>query len=349
MCADVCCFFSIGFVFENEFINWFNIHDPLVYFWLLPLGIMTASFFQVFNYWCTHIKRFRRLAASRLLQSVFTILCQFLFAFIFGPQSRGLVGGYIIGQFFAVVVLGLFILVEDKRLVSEGINLDAIINQAKRHKKFPLFNSWPSLCDSLRVALPVMFLSNFFGNAVTGYYSIAMRVLWLPSSLLGMSISQVLFKRIADEYNRAGKTGPLIEKVFLGLSVISLPYLVLMLLSPFFFEYIFGPEWKTPGQYALILAPATALMFVVSPLSVTTTACNRQEISAGWQLFALILTAVVLVGSFEVMNVEGFLLALCLNNILLYVVYLILIFKVAGASFHRVMNHRLFFKIKTAY
>lgn len=310
--------------------------------WLLPLSVFFSGIFQTFNYWCVRQKRFRWVALSRLSQSALTVGSQLTAAILWKAHPLGLIGGYVIGQFAAVAALGAFLLKKDRQQLVKKIEFKAMLDQARLHKKFPLFNSWPSLLDSLRGAMPVMFLSGFFGTAVAGYYSLAMRVLWLPSSLLGTSISQVLFQRISEENNKAGKIGPLIEKSFQGLFVIAIPYFFLMLLSPYFFPIIFGSDWQTPGIYAFILAPATALMFIVSPLSITPTACNRQELSAGWQVSAVIITALSLAASRYLMSPQSTIIIYCINNVVLYLLYACLIFYVARAKFRNAFLPRKF-------
>lgn len=327
-------------LFKDFFILFLNFPKANEFVWFIAGSVLFTGFFQTFNYWCTRKKEFRRVAISRLFQSVITIGSQIVFAVSLDTLDTGLISGYILGQFAAASVLGLFIWREEKVFIFKSVKLSKILLQAKLQKKFPLFNSWPSILDSLRGAMPIMFLTSYYGVTVTGYYSLAMRVLWLPSSLLGASISQVLFQRIADENNKTGKPAILVEKSFQGLSLIAIPYLILMLFSPFFFDIIFGSEWNRTGLYALILSPATALMFIVSPLSVTTSACNRQEVSAGWQLSAIILTGISLSISMTMNTAGGSLVFLCINNLLLYTVYAYLIFKVANADFRRVLRIR---------
>ena len=108
----------------------------------------------------------------------------------------------------ATLILGISVFKEQNKYFSfEKKKIVAILETAKKYKKFPMFNSWPSLFDSLRGALPVIFLSSFYGTVSAGYYSLAMRILWLPSSLLGSSISQVLFQKITEEQNEGKYPG----------------------------------------------------------------------------------------------------------------------------------------------
>ena len=337
---SVALIFCSLFFFKDSLERLLTISNDTEIRWLIGLSVLAAGSFQTFNFWCTRQKQFRRIAISRLSQSVVTIVCQIIFAVFLNLQDIGLVVGYVLGQTAAAGILAKFIWSDDKSFIFNNFSFSGMILQARLHKKFPLFNSWPSLIDSLRVALPVMVLSKFFGVTVTGYYSLATRVLWLPSSLIGQSISQVLFQRIAEEHNKTGKTSAIIEKTFMALALLALPYFAIMLLSPFYFEIIFGSGWKIPGIYAMILAPATALMFIVSPLSIAPSACYRQEISALWQLSAIIITAISLFSSLTLNSPEGTLITLSLNNVMLYSIYGYLIFRITHARFRNLIFTR---------
>jgi len=304
--------------------------------WLLPPGLLATGWFQAFTYWAVRKKRFRSVSMARLAQAVSMVGGQLAFALIDRPSPTGLVTGFFLGQLTAAVTLGLQTWSVDRREVRDGLTRRGIKSAAAAYKKYPLLNSWPSFLDSLRMSLPVIFLAKFFGSAAAGYFSVAMRVLWLPSSLLGTALSQAFLQRLAEKKSETGKINEPVEKAFRSMSLIGLPYLVVMLLAPLFFEFIFGAGWRTTGLFALIMAPAASLMFVVSPLSVAILVQNRQELSARWQVGAIMAVALVLGLSLPLDSAPASLIGLCLTNLILYVLYAVLIFRVARTDFRRV-------------
>jgi O-antigen/teichoic acid export membrane protein len=46
-----------------------------------------------------------------------------------------------------------------------------------------------------------------------------------------------------------------------------IPFGILIILGPEIFEFVFGEEWYTSGQFVQILAPSLFMVFLVSPLS----------------------------------------------------------------------------------
>ena len=55
-------------------------------------------------------------------------------------------------------------------------------------------------------------------------------------------------------------------------------YLPIALLSPFFFEFLFGAQWSQAGLLTTILSPLPLVGLIVSPLSRVLLVANRQEI-----------------------------------------------------------------------
>jgi O-antigen/teichoic acid export membrane protein len=103
-----------------------------------------------------------------------------------------------------------------------------------------------------------------------------------------------------------------------------------MFFAPSLFELIFGAEWRVAGVYAQIISPAMAIRFVASPLSIVFSALNRQELSTIWKVIAVVTTPVFLFTSLSFDSPLYSIIFLSINDILLYLLYLIMIFKVSG-------------------
>jgi lipopolysaccharide exporter len=304
--------------------------------WLTPASLLASGLYQALSYWSTRKKQFHRLALTRIVQALVTVSSQFG-AGILLPNAGavGLVGGYVVGQIAALAALGGQIWREDGRFIQNNLNIDRLKQQAAQYQKYPIYGSWPSFLDTLALSLPVLFFTRFYGPTITGYYSLATRVLQMPSSLVGSAISQVFFQNAAEKQAQSGEIHQVVEKVFKWLSLIGILQLIGMIFISFFFEFLFGPEWGIAGEYARILAPAIAVMFVISPLSVALGACNRQELGAMWKVIALLCTGLVLGISLFSGRPEVSLYLLSLSNLILYSFYAYLIFYASGSDFRR--------------
>jgi O-antigen/teichoic acid export membrane protein len=107
------------------------------------------------------------------------------------------------------------------------------------------------------------------------------------------------------------------------------------------FAFVFGEDWRIAGEYTRVLAPAMATRFVCSPLTSIFGASNRQEVAAAWQVTALIVTALGLAASLPFNDPMVTVYALSATTVVLYGFYLVLVFRVAGASFRRAINAKV--------
>ncbi len=316
--------------FAKTIAVWFGIPELASWFWLLPISLFLLGLYQTFNYWSTRNKNFKRLSISRVNQSATGVGCQLGLGVFTNLGAGGLLGGYLFGQFVGTSVLIGQVLREECKTIMTAINRGIMLQQANKYRKYPIYGSWPSFLDNLTISMPVLFFAKFFDSAIVGFYSLGIRLLQMPLSAIGASVSQVFFQRIAEEYNRTGTIHHLVEKAFKRLALISLPILCIMFFAPSLFELIFGAEWRVAGVYAQIISPAMAIRFVASPLSIVFSALNRQELSTIWKVIAVVTTPVFLFTSLSFDSPLYSIIFLSINDILLYLLYLIMIFKVSG-------------------
>lgn len=341
--AGMCILALLGVVFFADTLSsWVGMPELVSWLWLMPISLFLSGLYQAFNYWSTRNKQFKRLSISKVNRAATGGGCQLGLGFLTNLGAGGLLGGYIFGQLAGAGVLIGQVLKNDCKAILDAISRSTMVKQAGKYRKYPIYGSWPSLLNNLTASIPVFFFARFFDSAIVGFYSLGMRILQVPLSLIGMSISQVFFQRIAEEYNRGGMIQPLVQKTFKRLFLLSLPVLCVMLLAPPLFELLFGVEWRIAGVYVQILSPALAIKFVASPLSVVFGVLNRQELATIWKVFSLISTSVFLFASLIFSDPFYSMVFLSINDVFLYLLYLIMIFKVsAGVSIINILKRLL--------
>jgi O-antigen/teichoic acid export membrane protein len=305
--------------------------------WFIPPSLLVIGIYKSFNYWFSRKNQFNQIAISKVSQSTSTVSSQVGIGLLEnGPL--GLIGGQIFGQIVAMLFLVKKFLAENKDQFISNITVFNLKSEAKKFKKHPLYNTWPSLLDSLTLAMPIIFMSNVFGVIITGYYSLAMRVTSIPISIVGSSVAQVILPKLAAEVKNTGEIATIIENTLRKLVFGGLLLLLLLQLSPFVFGAVFGETWKISGLYAQIMAFAVTIRFIVSPLSGVFIVCERQEIIAGWQMGYIASTTVMLSVSSFFSNPIATLLFLVMNDLVLYSIYLVLILKVSKANLANVFK-----------
>ena len=328
----------LGVLFARRWIAFFLKTPELAqWLWLLPLSLLFVGLYQTFSYWTLRRKGFRNMAFSKVAGASSNAITSISFGFFTNLGASGLLGANIFGSFISMLVLMAGVLKGRIEYFIEHFSRAKIIQMAKKYKKFPIYGTWPSFFNNLTIAMPVVFFTKFFDAAITGYYSLGMRIIQLPSSLISTSISQVFHQKIASAQTTTGEISYYVEQVFQKLVFIAIPFLLVMLSAPFWFGILFGQQWAIAGQYAMILAPGVALRFTVSPISIVFGVRNKQDIVAVWKIISSVSTAFFLGISLPFADPKYSLCFLVINDILIYLLYLYLIFKISNASIKRAL------------
>lgn len=170
----------------------------------------------------------------------------------------------------------------------------------KRHWKFPAVVLPSSLIDALAVALPLPVISSLFGTASAGLFLLVMRIATLPAGLISASVADVYHARLSEAYKtKPSQIHTILVDAAKKLGVIGLfIYIPIAVLSPFFFEFLFGAKWSQAGLLTSILSPLPLVGLIVSPLSRLLLVANRTEIKLladivclVFPIFALYLTS----------------------------------------------------------
>ena len=141
--------------------------------------------------------------------------------------------------------------------------------------------------NSVSWQLPAFLLSAFFTPAVVGFYSLGFRLLQLPMSFIGGSISQVFFQRASRALSE-GTLPSLVESVFRMLVIIGMfPILILTIVGSDVFTVIFGKAWAEAGVYAQILSLWAFIWFISSPLTTIYVVVEKHHFGFHYNFFNL--------------------------------------------------------------
>lgn len=220
------------------------------YFWWLPIGVLAVGLYQVFNYWATRRKHYARLSISQGIRSVGVAGAQ-VPAGMLKVGAGGLIGGQIVGQTIATVVLGFQILKEDGRRIWEAVSLAGMRNEAREYSKFPKFTAPQDMVNSISQNIPAYLLAFFFSPSVVGFYWFTHRLLSAPSRLIGEAVRKVFYQRVSEKYVRGKSVYTDLWKTTAGLLALGLvPTVVVLMWGPYLFAFLFGEEWSVAGAYA---------------------------------------------------------------------------------------------------
>lgn len=320
------CLLSLGiFFFKQQILNILGHQNIGNWLYLTPISVLLAGFYQTLSYWSTREKQFKAIAFSRIAQGISAPTSQVaLKAF---PSTGGLIFGHIIGQATAVWMLLSKIIKQDKNTFS-FVTRELITKNAKTYSKFPKYSTFGGFADTASLQMPILMLSKFYEMGVTGLFSLTFKVLNLPVSLVAKALSQVLFQRISHMHHHSpAKIYRMILKLFLLLLILMLPFIsFIWIFGEDLFAFIFGENWREAGSMATVLVFAAAIRFAVSPLSSILAMEHNVKLGTLWQIIYLT-TITSTLYFFSRNEIETFITAFVIHEIILYSLYLAFILK----------------------
>ncbi|HGS4649246.1 TPA: lipopolysaccharide biosynthesis protein [Vibrio cholerae] len=311
-------------IWNAQIARFLGNEDIAVWLYLVPVSVLFTGIYQALTYWNNRQKKFINTAVSRVNQSLFQGFVQTSLGFL------QVSGGLIWGQFIGIVSGSIYLLKKDRSYKSliKKTKINSMQKQGIKYHKFPTYGVWGALCDAGAVQMPVILLTKFYSNSVTGMFSLTFRVLNMPTSIISSAIAQVLFQKVVEiSQTEPEKLNLYIIKMFLLLFVICLPAVpILFIWGESLFSIIFGNEWSQAGVYAGYLVIAVAVRFAVSPLSAVLGLEQNIKMGVLWQVLYLC-TITVTLYFFSSLSIEEFLIAFVVHEVFLYLIYLFLILK----------------------
>ncbi|MES2560298.1 MAG: oligosaccharide flippase family protein [Bacteroidota bacterium] len=275
-----CMLFLIVVLFNGPITN--VLGDPRISIWLysLPLTVFAVSCFSVFSYWMNRKKMYKEMSMNRVVSSVSISSFSLGLGFI-KAISGGLIVGYILGQFFTVLLLRNRLLKTDYKLKWKR---SLVI--MKQYIHYPKYLIPATLAGEIAINLPIVLVTGYFNAVITGFFSFANKVTALPISFIGNAIGEVYRQKAAEEYANNGNCKALFLKTVRQLALLGiLPFTVLFFFGEILFSFVFGPDWIIAGQIAKYLSFLIYFQLVSTPLALTITFNKSQKYDMMLQFF----------------------------------------------------------------
>jgi len=304
---SLCALFNI----PNSYSKWI---------YLIPISAFLLGAYQSLNYYLIRKQAFKSSALNKIWRRLIEGIIHVLFGVLKIPI--GLVIGDIAGS-MANNISGLIQSLKNKISFKE-LTLKNIKYNAKRYNSFPKYQALPALLNTFSLLAPILFISNIYSSADTGYFDLSRNVLILPVTLMATAISQVLMQRLSTLIQQKYSIKKLIYNIIKATTIIYIPLIVIMLIAgETLFSFVFGSNWALSGYYSKILVFSFAFQFIISPISIVLTVLEKLKTIALWQTFYFI--AILSLLFFKELSLEHFLMIYTVINFVLYTFYFILI------------------------
>jgi len=278
--------------------SWLKVPELTNSLWLIPPAVLVGGTFLALNYWNSRTRHFGRLSIARVTGSTATTGMQLGAGYAGYTGGGGLISAYLAGTTITTLILGGQIWRDDRSMFRSNIRWRTAIDLLKRYRKFPVYDAWSGLLNTLSWQLPSFLLAAFFSPIVVGYYALGNQLLRLPMSLIGNSIAQAFFPRAA-EAKLDGTLPIVVENTFRYLVTLGMfPMLLLAIIGRDLFVVVFGETWAEAGVYTQILSVWMFFWFISSPLSTLFRVLEKQE-------FSLALNVTIFVSRLIALSIGG--------------------------------------------
>jgi len=308
-------------IFLNEYLT-VILSNESIGFWLYfaPPVVWLLGLYNVLRYLNNRKKSYKDMAKSLVYKSVVQVSIQ-LGIGAFKATASGLISGQIASNIAANTRLALNV---KKQYRLNRVCFVEMKRLAKRYVDFPKFSMWAALSNTLSYQLLNMLITLFYSVATLGFYSLAQRILGIPSSLIGNSIGLVYFQHATLEKNKTGKAIKIFNATTKKLVLMSCAFFIpLYFILPLLFSFAFGEKWQVGGEYAQLVLPIFIFRFVSGVLSTTNSIFEKQALSLLWQIGLLLLSiGTLLITGYYQFDFKSFLqaytLVCSLHYVLLY-------------------------------
>jgi O-antigen/teichoic acid export membrane protein len=278
-------------------------------------------------------RMFGSVSAAILARAV----CSAALAIVYGftmPLDRplvaatGLCASQVAGDLLACLILG----VSQRALLSlrPALWVDQALNMARAFRPILVALATSQLVANAYSPIAVFALTTFAGMETVGWYSMAVRIIGLPSSLMAQSISQVFRHRAYVAQTKGESFARLVMRVRLGASSVAAPpYIAIIAIGPVLCSFFLGSEWRIAGEFAAILAISGFLSFVAGVTERSSLFLNRPRYVVAWHSARLATEGLAAAGLALGLSVLNYVIVVSFLRSAIYVVELIYVHLVA--------------------
>lgn len=234
------------------------------YLWMVPVGALLASGYDALQYWALRKHRFALVTRTRITRALGGLGTQAGFGF-FGAPTFGLLFGHMLYSGLGIVGLLINIVRTDTSAILK-LNWNRVRRQVIAYRDFPTWSVSEAFLNTLGAQVPIIIIAAQAIGPEAGFLMLAIRVVGMPMTLIGSSVSQV-FLAEAPQQMRAGTLSGFTRRIMWLLFKRSLlPFFAIGAFSPILFPVVFGQEWARAGWIVAFMTPWSILEFTASPV-----------------------------------------------------------------------------------
>ncbi len=272
-------FYSVSYV-VNSFIG----YKEQWFMALLSLSVLLSSINDTNATFFLRTGRIRHISILRVMdRSVFSILALIFGAFTMSVNA--IIIGFIMGQVASLTgaIRAMFTILKTR------IKIRTVKLIASKYVAFPKYSLPSSFVERFSSQLPILLLPFLTGNAVTGQYAMAYKILVIPELLIAASLGQIFYRKAAHLYRiKKPMRSLLLQTWKIQLMIGFIPFFLAIVFGKSLFPLILGEQWSLSGEIAQIIGFSVLLSFVSTPTSSIFSIFGKQQYGLYFSLALLI-------------------------------------------------------------
>ncbi|ENN6197674.1 oligosaccharide flippase family protein [Vibrio vulnificus] len=230
-------FFILSSIIIHISVKYFGVYSG---FYIFPFALLFFSITQMYSALLSVNKQYVNITKSVIIKVIFTFVSQYVLGLL--QVKFALIYGLLLGLVFQSIYM----------IKVNSLSLKISRNPIKI--KDALLSTTQSLFNSISSQIPTIFIPVKYGFEVMGYYSMALRLTYLPITFISNAIRPFILGELNENRNNKDDIQKtlVLGSVFL-LLIAFLGYMLIYLFSEKFFVIYAGENWAISGEIASIL------------------------------------------------------------------------------------------------
>jgi len=338
--SSVSILFSLLYLLISPLFKLVNVGGNVQFIALLMIvAIFTTKQIQVGSTWLNRKCAYNVLLWNPIISSsIYSIMSIVLE--LSGYETYGLLMAWVIAQFVTLLHIIRHIPKMKTRLSFDGFKGIMI-----EYRHFVIYQMPTNVVISIRYQLPVFLIKAFFNSTILGYYSMTIRILQVPISLVAGAIGTVFFKTISDMSRKGQEIGQFVySNINKVMKIAVIPMFLAVSVGDIIIEFFLGSQWATTGVYLRILGIQNLFLFLVTACGGLSVVLKKQHIAFIINIFQSIgLIAAIILGK---LLFDEILISLILS-VAVYIVLNIIFFSIMFKAMQ--VSVRKYLKIVSLY
>jgi O-antigen/teichoic acid export membrane protein len=219
---------------------------------------------------------------------------------------------------------------------------------AAEFRRFPLFTAPEAFANAASIQVPILLIAGRVPGAEVGFLMLGMRLMQAPLALVGSSVAQVYYSHAVTEHREGRLAGFTAEVIGRLASAGVGPLIFVGILAPWVSEPVLGAGWQRAGVLVSWMTPWFIFQFLSSPVSQVLYVTSNQPVALILQVCGLVLrlsTVLAVAAVAGHRTAEGY----AMSGFVFYLVYLLVVCRVAGVSAALLINSCRHAVVSTCY